>query len=275
LRRWAPFLDVLLLVGIGMFSLTQMQRAILFPRQYTTPDPRAGADVPGLEKIWIPSAAGPVEGWLLAGQGVDPNHPGPLVLFAHGNAELIEYWPGPLSEYRRMGVSVFLPEFRGYGRSAGSPSQQAITEDFLAFYDQIARRPEVDPKRIVFHGRSMGGGAVCALAALRPPRALILQSTFASIKDLARKFMLPGFLVADPFDNQAVLRQLAAPILILHGRQDDLIPFDHAERLHAAAPGSQFIAYDCGHNDCPPDEGVYWNDIRGFLREAGVIEQGR
>ncbi len=259
-------LGVLGLYAIGVAIMYLLQRDILFPRQYTDPHPSAGVGIADLEKLWIESEEGPVESWFLPGEGVHHNHPGPVVLFAHGNAELIEYWPDMLAKYRKMGVSLFLPEFRGYGRSAGIPSEKAITEDFIKFYDLLVDRPDVDVKRIVFHGRSMGGGAVCALAAYRKPQALILQSTFTSIADMSWKFYIPGFVVEETFDNLAVVKELDIPILIIHGKQDDLIPFQHAEKLYQASRHAELIAYDCDHNTCPPDWEVFWQDIRSFLR---------
>ncbi len=259
-----------LIWGIALFSL---QRRIIFPRHYCQPDPGAGQNVPGLEKIWIQSPDGPVESWFLPGDGLGPDHPGPAVLFAHGNAELIDYWPEDLSQYRRMGVSVFLPEYRGYGRSQGSPSQKAITDDFIEFYDLLSKRPDVDAKRIVFHGRSLGGGAVCALAEKRKPAALILMSTFTSVVDMSRGFLVPGFLVKDPFKSIEVVKKLDIPILIIHGRHDDLIPYKHAERLHAAAKNSKLITYDCDHNTCPPDWTVFFKDVKTFLVSAKLLPQ--
>jgi hypothetical protein len=248
-----------------------IQRQILFPRHLLQPMPGAGKDVPGLEKIWIDSPQGRVEGWLLPGSGVSAQKPGPVVIFAHGNGELIDDWPQEMDGYRGIGVSVFLPEYRGYGRSAGAPSQESIGEDFLRFYDIVAARFDVDRDRMVFHGRSLGGGAVCDLASKRKPCALILQSTFTSVKDMARRFMMPGPLVSDPFDNNSVVRSLDLPILIIHGRNDDLIPFEHAERNRDAAKNVKLIQYDCGHNDCPPDWTVYWRDLHDFLKLNGIV----
>ena len=266
---------VIALVGIyviAMLGLTLMQRRIIFPRHFTTPFPDAGDGIPGLVKLWIDTPEGKVEGWFLPGNDTGPDEPGPLVIFAHGNAELIEYWPEMLAGYRRMGVNLLLPEYRGYGRSAGSPSQEAITADFIAFYDMVARRPGVDSDRIVFHGRSIGGGAVCALARERKPAAMILQSTFTSIKAMAGRFMLPGFLVADPFDNLSTVEELDVPLLIIHGRHDDLIPYSHGEKLHAAARQSRFVTYDCDHNSCPPDWDIFWDDVKGWLTETGMLQ---
>jgi fermentation-respiration switch protein FrsA (DUF1100 family) len=259
-------------LGVGLFLvLTSLSRAMLFPRYAVRASPDAGAGVEGLERLWVTSDEGRVEGWLLPGRGVSAEQPGPAVIFAHGNAELIEHWPDEMARYRELGISVLLPEYRGYGRSAGSPSEAAITEDFVAFHELLVARPEVDDSRIVFHGRSLGGGAVCALARHKRPAAFILQSTFTSVADIARGWFVPRALVADPFDSREVLGTLRdTPVLIVHGERDSLIPVSHAHELARAAAGSRLVLYDCDHNDCPPRWSDFWREVEAFLDGAGL-----
>jgi fermentation-respiration switch protein FrsA (DUF1100 family) len=249
-----------------------VQRSILFPRslaggQDSAMPPR------GVEVLYIDSSQGPVEGWFIPGDGVSDQAPGPIVIFAHGNAELIDHWPDGLYGYTRLGVSVLLPEFRGYGRSSGDPSQHAIAEDYAMFYDKVTARPEVDPSRVVLHGRSIGGGIAAQLAADRPSAALILQSSPSSIKRMAARFFIPWFLVRDPFDSVRVVREYNQPVLVMHGTADRIIPPGHASRLVNAAtnPVSRLILYDVDHNTLPPN-GPYWDDIERFLKDAEVLE---
>lgn len=223
--------------------------------------------------MFIDSPAGPVEAWFIPGEGVTAEAPGPVVLFAHGNAELIDLWPEELRGYTRLGVSVLLPEFRGYGRSAGDPSQRAIAEDYAKFYDRVTQRPEVDPSRVILHGRSIGGGVAAQLAVDRPSAVLVLQSTPASIKRMAARFLFPFFLVRDPFDSVRVVKHYQSPVLILHGKLDNIVPPAHAQRLADAAthPQSRLIWYDVDHNTLPPTR-AYWNDVEQFLKDTGVLE---
>ena len=79
-----------------------------------------------LKKIWLDTEEGRVEAWLIPGDDVSAERPGPAVVFTHGNAELIDYWPAALAGYQKLGATLLLPEYRGYGRSAGSPSQEKI-----------------------------------------------------------------------------------------------------------------------------------------------------
>ena len=270
-RRW--WRRLLLVAGLITVAIVLMvfgfQRRLLFPRHLTETQPQAANLVEGLEEVWIESDQGPVEGWLIPG-GATAEAPGPAVVFAHGNAELIDYWPIEMAPYRKLGVTVLLAEFRGYGRSAGSPSQERITSDLVAFHDILAARPDVDPERIVFHGRSMGGGAVCALAVERRPAALILQSTYTSLPNMARRFFVPGFLILDRFDNEATLRSYDGPVLIVHGQQDTLIPFSEAEALRSASAGpSELVPLTGGHNDCSQTR--IFEEIERFFVDNSLI----
>src|SRR5260221_6607706 len=130
--------------------------------------PKSPPDIAGLERIVIRSSEGDVEAFFLPAFATSDGERKPAVVFAHGNGEIIDQWADVLEPYRAMGIGVLLPEYRGYGRSEGTPSEAAITQDFVEFYDGVVARADVDPSRIVLHGRSLGGGVVCALARHRP-----------------------------------------------------------------------------------------------------------
>lgn len=254
-----------------VLGVTWLQRAMLFPREMVRPIPSALA-TPGLERMWLDTDEGRVEAWLLPGDGVSAARPGPAVVFAHGNAELIDHWPDALSRYRRLGVSVVLPEYRGYGRSAGRPSEDAIQGDLRALHARLAGHALVDTARIAYHGRSLGGGAVCTLLDAHPPRALVLESTFTSVPDVAASMFVPSFLIVDRFDNESAVRRYAGPTLVFHGVHDRVIPVEHGRRLAALRDSTELVLYPSGHNDLPPPGADYWPRIERFLRRAGVIE---
>ncbi len=193
------------------------------------------------------------------------------MIFAHGNGELIDFWLQELQTFNRLGMGALLVEYPGYGRSEGLPSQSSIEETFAAAYDVLAARKDVDASRIVLFGRSLGGGAVCALAAQRPSAALILMSTFTGVRHFAKRFLVPPFLVRDPFDNLAVVKNYPGPVLVIHGRHDEVIPFSHGTTLYKSVQKGEMIAYNAGHNDCPPDWNVFWHDVASFLRENRII----
>jgi len=162
-----------------------------------------------------------------------------------------------------MGFTVLLGEYRGYGRSDGSPSRERIASDFRHFYDQLIAQPNVDPDRIVFHGRSLGGSVLSELSRERPAAAVIAESTFLSIKAMAHG--APDFLLSDNYNTLAALRAYRGPILIIHGIQDKVVPVRHAQELQKKIPAANLILYKCGHSNCPPDWDIYWADITTFL----------
>lgn len=250
-----------------------MQRSILFPRSQIPKPPEGvpGVSIAGLEKIWLKTEYGKTEAWFLPPVQSKKAAPAPVIIFGHGNAELIDYWPEALKNFTGMGVGLLLVEYPGYGRSSGSPTAQSIRHTFIAAYDALVSRKTVDPTRIVLFGRSLGGGAVCALALERPSAAMILMSTFTSVPAMASKFFVPKFLMRDPFNNLDAVKRYPAPLLIIHGQHDNIIPASHAINLHKAAKNSTLITDRSGHNDCPSDWDKFWKYIKLFLMYNDII----
>jgi len=249
-----------------------IQRRVLFAREYTQPNLAQKDRTKGLEEISIDTPDGKVEAWFIPGVGVSAERPGPAVIFAHGNAELIDDQPGNMVAYRAMGISVLLVEFRGYGRSAGSPSRSAIDADFLKARSLLEKMPVVDASRIIYHGRSLGGAAVTSLADEKPPAVLILESPFRSVASMMYGFGVPSFIVRDNFDSEAIFPRLNCPILLMHGTRDTIVPHRHSVALKAAAKDATLISFDCDHNNFPPNPDEYWGHIEAFLRKNGVLK---
>jgi pimeloyl-ACP methyl ester carboxylesterase len=257
-----------LLVFALLIGGTWLAAVLLLQRQVIYPHPPAAAEAPALaagsERVLLGDPPG-VEAFFMRPPLAAA--PFPAVLFTHGNGELIDHWIRPFEELAAAGVGVLLVEYPGYGRSAGSPSEDAITRTMLAGHDFLLAQPDVDLGRLVAYGRSLGGGAACALAAARPLAALVLESTFTSVRALAGRLGVPGALVLDPWDNLAVVGTTDTPILVLHGERDPVIPYAHGEEL-ARAAGTGLVRMRCGHNDCPRP----WAEILGFLRDQAILE---
>jgi pimeloyl-ACP methyl ester carboxylesterase len=234
------------------------QRSVLFPRP---PVPSGTPHLPaGAEVLWLEG----VEAWYLPPPA--SSKPAPALIFSHGNGELMDNWLGLMQTPQAWGFGVLLVEYPGYGRSAGDPSEQSLRAAMSAAFDALAVRPEIDAHRIVAYGRSLGGGAACLLSRDRPLAALILESSFTSIRAMARRLGVPGLLVRDPFDNLDALRAYAGPALILHGARDEVVPFSEGQQL-AQVEGAELSIMACGHNDCPRP----WPAIMGFLTSHGLF----
>ena len=265
-----PLMTVILLGLIGVLGYLglafALQRTVLFPR----PVPPARSPAEGrsdVEIAWIGPDRG-VEVWYLAPARARGVRPVPVLVFAHGNGELIDYWLDEFDVVRSWGLGILLVEYPGYGRSTGSPSETSITRTMADAYDYLASRSDVDPGRIVAYGRSVGGAAACALVRERPVAALILESAFTSVRRMVRRHGLFGPLVRDPFDNLAAVGEFDGPVLVVHGRDDRLIPPAHGRALAERAQSADLVMLDCGHNDCPRP----WTEMRMFLERQGILE---
>ena len=270
LMKYFSWLLLLYIVYCGLLYF--FQRQILFPRHLVPQPLKSDQQIGGLQKLWLNTEFGRVEAWFLPPASDRPAAPAPAVIFGHGNGETIDFWPANLKGFTRLGIALLLVEYPGYRSSAGSPSQDSIAQTFVAAYDHLVTRKDIDSSRIIFLGRSLGGGAVCVLAQRRSSAALILMSTFTSVRSFAKQFLLPSFLVRDPFDNLSVIKKYPGPVLILHGRNDEVVPFTHGQKLYESAQNGKLIAYEAGHNDCPPDWQVFWRDVAGFLHDIGLIQ---
>lgn len=245
-----------------------IQRQIIYPGRSI----QVSGQLPyGIVPIEVVAGTVRGEAWFMPPLRRKPAVRRPLLIFFHGNGEVIDYLPEQAEGFRESGMGVLLVEYPGFGRSSGNPTESSITDTALAAYDAMLQREEVDPERIVIFGRSLGGGAACALAARRPSAALILQSTFTSTRPFARSFLVPDVLVRDVFDNGKVLSAYQKPILLLHGSRDTVIPPQHSRELKRLAPHARHVEFDCGHNDFPPDWRQFYRIIAGFLKDAGIL----
>ena len=266
LARQVPAWMLIVLALLALYAIMPrvfLEDMMLFPSQYAPPAP-AKPPYAGAVLLSRPVDGGAVEAILV--QPTVLGAPAPLVVYFHGNAELADYQPHIVEGYGRLGFAVLLPEYRGYGRSAGKPSQEAIRSDAIHFLDQALARPGIDRGRLVIHGRSLGGGVAADLAAHRGPSALVLESTFTSVPAMAWSMGLPGFFAKNKFATDAVVKDAAFPILLFHGDVDDVIPVSHGRKLRDSNPRITYVEYHCAHNDFPGgNDDDYWKRIAAFV----------
>ena len=213
---------------------------------------------------WIPSAsARPLRGTLL---------------FFHGNAGTIAGRLENARQFHRMGLNVLLFDYRGYGKSTGTPSEDSLYRDAEAAWTWLADTRSVAPSDITIFARSMGGGPASWLAVRTDPRAVILESVFTSVPDVAAHhypFVPVRWLARTRFDVLSRVPDLLAPLLVIHSRADRVVPFAHGRQLYeAAAEPKRFLEIDGGHNDgFWVSRQRYTRAIQEFLDEAGGVER--
>lgn len=267
LLRWGR---VILALGI-LYGLLRWfeHRQIYFPSRHAA----AEASLLGIpfEELWLTAADGVrLHGWFF------PARPGvrvrPLVLLhCHGNAGNIRHRLDTAAGLLETGAAVLLFDYRGYGRSAGRPSEAGTYLDAQAAHAWLCQRGFA-PHQIVVMGESLGGAVAAELALRESLGGLVLVSTFTSIPDLGAELFpwLPvRWLVRTRYDTHAKLARVTAPVLVVHSRQDTLIGFHHAERNFAAAREPKWLCEIPGdHNDPYWETASFRTALNRFLDEV-------
>ena len=223
-----------------------------------------------LEDVWFSSA----DGTKLFGWYVEHTATSAVLLWCHGNAGNIINRLDNLRELYRIGLSVFLFDYRGYGRSQGRPSEEGLYQDAIGAYDYLTRTRMIRPERIVLFGRSLGAAVAGELAAQKPAAALILESPFPSVEAVA-KFHYGGlpvhWLLGAEFRLIDRLPHLSLPKLIIHGDRDDIIPLELGRRVFEAAksPKEWYVIQGADHNNTyQVGGGAYVLRLATFIHKA-------
>lgn len=261
-------LAVLLLVAYVIYALllATFQRYLIYPGRNLVPPTIPSGVAAGAESFWIITSFGKVEGRFVAAKSAGRQ---PVVIFFHGNGELVDALSSELYQLHQLGCGILLVEYPGYGRSSGRPHQRSLAETALAAFDMVVQRPEVDPKRVVSFGVSLGSGPAIALAAQRPVRALVVAAPPASLRPFAHKRLLPSFLLHDAFDNAELVKKYSGPTLVLHGQHDSVMPFSHGQKVAAEAAHGQLVPLFADHNDLLGVPG-FWKAVEKFFSVTGV-----
>ncbi len=206
-----------------------------------------------------------LHGWYI------PASDAPLtILFFHGNAGNISHRLDSLSIFHELGMNTLIFDYRGFGNSRGSPSESGTYRDALAAWQFLLSEKNEKPQRVVLFGRSIGGAVAAWLATRVDARALILESTFSSLADLGSfhyPYLPVRWLSRYRYDTRSLLPAVSLPVLICHSRDDEIVPFEHARILLAAAnPPKQLLELKGGHNDgFLLTRQVYVEGLRQFL----------
>ena len=175
------------------------------------------------------------------------------ILFFHGNAGNISHRRDYLLTFYRFGYNTFIFDYRGYGRSSGSPSETGTYQDASAAWQYLTEIKAIPPSRIVLFGESLGGAVAAWLAAKQKPGALVLASVFISVPDLASElypFLPVRLLSRFQYNTIDYLQSVVCPVVIAHSRQDEIVPFWHGQALfQVAAEPKLFLTLEGGHNE--------------------------
>jgi len=210
-----------------------------------------------------------LHGWYVPGAG-----PGTL-LFFHGNAGNISHRLGSIKVFHDLGLSVFIVDYRGYGESEGSPTEDGTYRDAEAAWRYLTESRGVSPGRIVVFGRSLGGAVAAWLAARTRPAGLIVESAFTSVPDLGQELYpwLPvRWLSRFDYATRRYIADVRAPVLVVHSRDDEIAPFHHGEAIFAAAPEPRtLLELEGAHNDAHVrSERLYIAGLRDFLARPAL-----
>ena len=188
----------------------------------------------------------------------------PVILFSHGNGEILAYIKPFLQEMIRHNYGVMAYDYAGFGGSEGKPSEPQSCRDIEAAFRYLTETEKIDPRRIVIFGFSVGGGPSCHLASKHPENCLVLAATFASALQVVLPFSLPG----DRFPNAKRLSRTPSPVLIFHGTADKVIPIRNGRKNYDSAIGrKKFISVpNADHNDLFDKlQETFWTELENFI----------
>ncbi len=248
-----PFLRTIIVTGIAIYVLIVIilwifqSHLVYFPRREIESTPHDAGMI--FETISFQASDGvTLSGWYVPSENSDE-----VLLFFHGNAGNISHRLESIRIFNRLGLSIFIFDYRGYGQSRGRPGEKGTYLDATAAWNYLVDERRIDPGHIVIFGRSLGGAVAAWLAKERSPRGLILESSFTSIPDMGAEtypFFPVRLLSRFGYNTREYVRKARCPVLIIHSREDDLVPFHHGRELFEAAnEPREFLEIEGSHND--------------------------
>jgi uncharacterized protein len=251
--------------GVCLALAALQDRLIFQPDPVLTRTP-ADRDL-AFEDVWLETADGTtVHGWYVPAATTGRRH----VLFLHGNAGNLSHRLYTVEVLHALGHPVLLIDYRGYGASAGRPSEPGLALDARAGWDHLVTARGIRPADIVIYGRSLGGAVAARLAAKVAPGALVLESTFTRLRDIAAThypYVPVDALLQVEFDTLAAIPGIACPVLVAHSPDDDIVPVALGHALaEAAGTRGKFVALRGDHNRAfRASRAAYHPILREFL----------
>jgi fermentation-respiration switch protein FrsA (DUF1100 family) len=253
-------------LGLMVVAMFFEERLIFFPSRYPEGDwnPR-GLTVEDAE--FTADDGVRLHGWFCPVE-----NPRAVVLVSHGNAGNITHRDEEIKLWQRhLGVSIFIYDYRGFGRSEGSPNEAGVYADVRAAYRWLTEQKQIAAEEIVLRGESIGSAVSLQLALEVPHRALIMESPFTSAVAMGQRsfpFLPVRWVMRNRFDSDRKISQYRGPLLITHGTRDSIVPFEMGEALFGLAndPKKFYPVRGADHNDVPFTGGAaYFRAIDEFL----------
>ena len=268
---------IILYTAACLYLFFQQTRFIFFPSSAIETTPKFfNLDY---QEVWLPvkTRSGGVErmhGWWIPAS--KPN--AQVLLYLHGNGINIGANVAHANRFHRLGFSVLLPDYRGYGRSEGSfPTEAAVYQDAAVAWDYLVQERKIQPEQIFLYGHSLGGAVAIDLAVKQPDAAgLIVESSFTSIRDIVdsqsiyRIFPI-DLILNQRFDSIRKVRSLALPVLFIHGTADLRVPATMSQQLYEAAPEPKqlILIPNAGHNNTAETAGdKYFQLMQKFVQQV-------
>ncbi len=263
---WILLTVVVTYVVVVVLLFALQKRLVFHPHQSVSQDPGdMGLDYE--ETTFTTEDGVALHGWYIPKKQARGT-----VLFLHGNAGNIADRMDTILQLHRLELNLFIFDYRGYGRSEGSPSEKGLYRDARAAYDYLIGERRVETDRLIIMGRSLGGAVAAWLAAHVRCRLVILESTFTSAPEVAADiypFLPARYMIRYVFPVKQWVDQIRVPLLIAHSKNDKLIPYAHGQKLyHAAHAPKKFLELQGEHATATHDSGEkYEREMNDFLRK--------
>lgn len=256
---------IIVIVALFMYIRYIERHSIYFPMKIIETCP----DVIGLSYKEVSFRTD--DGCLLNGWFITNKDAEYTLLFFHGNAGNISHRLEKINIFYNLGLSIFIFDYRGYGKSHGSPSEKGLYQDAEAAYRYLIKERNISADNIILYGESLGGAVAIELASRQNVKALITEEAFSSVKDMVRIIypFLPPAVLQSRFDSISKIKDIKAPKLIIHSIDDEIVPFSLGEKLfQAASVPKEFLKIRGGHNTAFLDsEEAFKSGIKNFLKK--------
>ena len=277
-----------LMLCSGLLIVTPMleNRCIYYPVKFpegewdvSKPPAREGQIVPLVEDCYFKTADGvKLHGWFCTpnrkvGGGLTPVSAEMVLLWFHGNAGNVTDRYDMIRALMQVPVKIFIIDYRGYGKSEGSPSESGLYADAIAAWDYVSTERAVRPENVILFGKSLGGAPAIDLATKVQPAGLIVQSSFTSIPAMARTLipLFPGVVLRTKMDSISRIGRISCPKLFIHSPADELVPFEMGRKLYETAiePKRFYEVPGAPHNSTWMVGGeTYLEEVRSFVQSC-------